>query len=67
MLHSEIKQAAEIAKRNLRRVRAEATASITVAQAGLTEIQDQCDHPNKFKTSHMGETGSHCPDCLRST
>ena len=26
-------------------------------------LQRLCGHPNAFKTSHMGESCTHCPDC----
>ncbi len=29
-------------------------------------FQDMCDHPNGYKTSCMGDTGFHCPDCKHS-
>ena len=67
MYQHEIKQQAANARNELRAVQAEANRNVAVARAGLVMIQAQCDHPNKFKTVTMGDMGTHCPDCLRST
>lgn len=55
--------AAEKARRAIKAAQGE----VEVAYAKLRVIQMQCDHPNTFKTSHMGDSGTHCPDCGRST
>lgn len=31
------------------------------------QLQVECDHPNKFATNFMGDSGVHCPDCGYST
>lgn len=63
MEQSEIKGEAD---RALRAIRA-AQGEVDVARARLRVIQMQCDHPNTFRTSHMGDPGTRCPDCGHST
>lgn len=33
------------------------------ARLELKILQTRCPHPDKFKTSHMGESCVDCPDC----
>lgn len=33
------------------------------AQLELELLKEECKHPNQYKTSHMGESCLHCPDC----
>lgn len=34
-----------------------------IVQADLRNLKMRCKHPNEFKTSHMGDPCTHCPDC----
>jgi len=36
---------------------------IDIERARIRALQRQCRHPNKFKTSTMGEMSKYCPDC----
>lgn len=33
----------------------------------IRALQKRCNHPDKFKTSFMGDTGIKCPDCGYAT
>lgn len=30
-------------------------------------LSSECEHPNEYATSCMGDPGTHCPDCGHST
>ncbi len=36
---------------------------IEVIRARIDGLKLYCNHPNKYKTSHMGENCVECPDC----
>jgi hypothetical protein len=45
------------------RIKERASAAIEGQRALLKFYQARCGHPNGYKTSSMGDTGFHCPDC----
>lgn len=45
------------------RIRDRATAEIHAQHARLVPYQDQCQHPNGYETSCMGDSGFRCEEC----
>lgn len=41
----------------------ELRGAIEVERAYIKVLQMRCKHPDRYATSFMGESGSHCPDC----
>lgn len=39
------------------------TGELEHARLELKTLQARCQHPDKFRTSHMGESCVDCPDC----
>ena len=58
-----IREAADLAWDEVARARGE----LDVAIARARVVQVQCNHPNIYKTSCMGDNGTHCPDCRYAT
>ncbi len=56
---STIKEDADAVRVRIRELRGE----VTVEQARLRVVQARCEHPDKYRTSTMGDSGWHCPEC----
>jgi hypothetical protein len=63
MTQEEIKTKNEILKEEL----ADAKMIVDEIRGKLEALRNRCRHPNKYKTSFMGDSGVHCPDCGYST
>lgn len=63
MTQKQIRRAAMDAKDEIKRCRGE----VEVAIAKWRVVIAQCSHPDTYKTSCMGDSGTHCPDCGHST
>lgn len=42
---------------------AEANAEVQRVRLEMQILKTRCSHPDKFRTSHMGESCVDCPDC----
>jgi hypothetical protein len=51
------------AQKKLRDRLAEANAEVERVHLEMRLLKARCDHPDKFRTSHMGESCVDCPDC----
>lgn len=51
------------AKAKLRDRLAEANAEVERVRLEMQILKTRCLHPDKFRTSHMGESCVDCPDC----
>ncbi len=45
------------------RIRDRASAEIEGLRARMKPFQYECEHPNGYETSSMGDRGYYCPDC----
>jgi len=60
---ADIRQRSEVIKRELRK----AQGVVETIRGSIRGLQRECDHPNQYATSCMGDPGTHCPDCGYST
>lgn len=63
MNQEEIAESARLAWQEVERCKGE----VEVALARARVIMALCEHPNQYRTSHMGESGTYCPDCRKQS
>jgi hypothetical protein len=59
----EIKSEVAKHKRKISELRAVYEGDVGIERAHIKKYQAFCKHPNGYRTSCMGDTGYHCPDC----